>query len=36
MKIIIDARMNNESGIGRYIRNLISNLQIIDKKNENE
>lgn len=34
MKIVIDGRMINESGIGRYIRNLISNLQIIDKKNE--
>lgn len=34
MKIVIDARMCNESGIGRYIRNLISNLQIIDDKNE--
>lgn len=34
MKIAIDARMYNESGIGRYIRNLICNLQIIDKKNE--
>lgn len=34
MKIVIDARMYGESGIGRYIRNLISNLQIIDKKNE--
>lgn len=34
MKIIIDGRMINESGIGRYIRNLINNLQIIDKKNE--
>lgn len=34
MKIVIDARMYVESGIGRYIRNLISELQIIDKKNE--
>lgn len=34
MKIAIDARMYNESGIGRYIRNLIRNLQIIDKKND--
>ncbi len=34
MKIVIDARMYQESGIGRYIRNLIFNLQIIDKENE--
>ncbi len=34
MKIVIDARMYGESGIGRYIRNLISELQIIDKRNE--
>lgn len=32
-KIIIDGRMINESGIGRYIRNLIANLKILDKKN---
>lgn len=34
MKIVIDARMYDESGIGRYIRNLISELQVLDKKNE--
>ena len=34
MRIVIDARMINESGIGRYLRNLISNLQILDRKNE--
>ncbi len=34
MKIVIDGRMYRESGIGRYIRNLISNLQILDTKNE--
>ena len=34
MKIGIDARFFNESGVGRYLRNLISNLQIIDKKNQ--
>lgn len=34
LKIAIDARMYNEAGIGRYIRNLIRKLQVIDKKNE--
>lgn len=34
MKIVIDARMYNESGVGRYIRNLLVNLQKLDKKNE--
>lgn len=34
MRIGIDARMINESGIGRYTRNLLQNLQKIDKKNE--
>jgi len=34
MKIGIDCRLWNESGVGRYIRNLIENLQAIDKKNE--
>lgn len=34
MKIGIDARMINASGIGRYIKNLIEGLQKIDKKNE--
>lgn len=34
MKIAIDARMYNESGIGRYIRNLISHLEKLDDQNE--
>lgn len=34
MQIVIDGRMYNESGIGRYIRNLITQLQSIDQKNE--
>lgn len=34
MKIAIDARLINESGIGRYIRNLLTNLSMIDDKNE--
>ncbi|MDO8573328.1 MAG: glycosyltransferase family 1 protein [Candidatus Daviesbacteria bacterium] len=34
MKIAIDARMYAESGIGRYIRNLIFNLQGLDTKNQ--
>lgn len=34
MKICIDARFYQESGIGRYLRNLISSLQILDKKNK--
>lgn len=34
LRIVIDGRMFGESGIGRYIRNLISELQILDKKNE--
>ena len=34
MKIAIDARMYLESGIGRYIRNLISGLQDLDNQNE--
>lgn len=34
MRIVIDARMSDASGIGRYIRNLIVNLKLIDKKNE--
>lgn len=33
-RIVIDGRMFNESGIGRYIRNLIGNLQILDKTND--
>lgn len=34
MKIVIDARFWSESGIGRYLRNLIRDLQKIDKTNE--
>ncbi|MDO8429048.1 MAG: glycosyltransferase family 1 protein [Candidatus Daviesbacteria bacterium] len=34
MKIAIDCRLYRESGIGRYIRNLVSNLEILDTKNE--
>ena len=34
MRIGIDARLWNETGVGRYIRNLVWQLQIIDKKNE--
>lgn len=33
-RIVIDARLWSESGIGRYIRNLISSLQKIDKSNK--
>lgn len=33
-KIGIDARLYNESGIGRYIRNLLKWLQVADKENE--
>ena len=33
MKIGIDGRLINESGIGRYIRNLLENLALIDKRN---
>ncbi len=33
-KIVIDCRMWGESGVGRYIRNLVSNLQELDRKNE--
>lgn len=33
MNIGIDARLYNEKGLGRYIRNLIANLQKIDKQN---
>jgi glycosyltransferase involved in cell wall biosynthesis len=33
MRIGIDARLWSESGIGRYIRNLVVNLAKIDKKN---
>src|SRR5258708_15924599 len=34
MRIGIDCRLWNETGVGRYIRNLIYNLQILDNKNE--
>lgn len=34
MRIGIDARFYNESGVGRYLRNLILNLEALDKKNE--
>jgi len=34
MKIGIDGRLWNETGVGRYIRNLVQELQTIDKKNE--
>lgn len=34
LRIIIDARMIGESGVGRYIKNLIEQLQIIDNKND--
>lgn len=34
MKIGIDARLWNQTGVGRYIRNLIYNLQVIDKQND--
>jgi glycosyltransferase involved in cell wall biosynthesis len=34
MKIGIDCRLWNETGVGRYIRNLVDQLQKLDKKNE--
>ena len=34
MKIVIDARMWNETGIGRYIRNLVLGLEKIDSEND--
>lgn len=34
MIIVIDGRLWFESGIGRYIRNLVTNLRNIDKENE--
>ena len=34
MKIGIDARFYNESGVGRYLRNLIQELKDLDKNNE--
>lgn len=33
MKIGIDVRLWSESGVGRYIRNLVYNLALVDKKN---
>ena len=34
MRIGIDCRLWEETGVGRYIRNLVLNLQKLDKKNE--
>ncbi len=34
MRIGIDARLWSQSGVGRYIRNLVFNLQKLDTKNE--
>ncbi len=34
MKIIIDARLYSQSGVGRYLQKLIQNLALIDKKNQ--
>lgn len=34
MRIGIDGRLINESGIGRYIRNLLENLAVIDNQNK--
>jgi glycosyltransferase involved in cell wall biosynthesis len=34
MKIGIDCRLYQETGVGRYVRNLIKNLQVLDKKNK--
>ena len=34
MRIGIDARLWNETGVGRYIRNLVWELQDLDKENE--
>lgn len=34
MRIGIDARLWNQTGVGRYIRNLIINLQYLDKRND--
>jgi glycosyltransferase involved in cell wall biosynthesis len=34
MKIGIDARLWNETGVGRYIRNLVSELLVIDRTND--
>ena len=34
MKIGIDARLYTQTGVGRYLRNIIEQLQRLDKKNE--
>lgn len=34
MKIGIDCRLWDETGVGRYIRNLVEQLQILDSRNE--
>jgi len=34
MRIGIDIRLQNESGVGRYICNLVAGLKKIGKKNE--
>src|SRR3989344_3802975 len=34
LRVGIDARFLNQSGVGRYLRNLISSLQILHKKNK--
>ena len=34
MSIGIDCRLWNQTGVGRYIRNLVLNLTLIDKKND--
>jgi hypothetical protein len=34
MRIGIDARLLNETGVGRYIKNLLQELAVIDQKNE--
>ena len=34
MKIGIDARFYSVTGIGRYVKNLISELEKLDKENE--
>ncbi len=34
MKIGIDARLINETGVGRYIRNLVGELAVLDRENQ--
>ena len=34
MRIGIDARLYNQTGVGRYIKNIILELQNLDKENE--